>query len=227
MVIGEKEKQLIEKFLRRVPLFSSFSDKHLNNIIDDFKIISVKKGDDVVFQSDEGTDLFIVLKGKVKASLLGPDGEEFVLTTFNEGDFFGEMSLIDGKSRSANIMAEAATSLAVLKRDRFIGTMKQDPSIAINLLSILVERLRKSDEVIESLVFLDVSERLMRFLMHNAVKEGGRDKNGTFKIKKYTHKELASSIGASREAVSKALKVLSTKGTVTENEGYFLIQPDS
>ena len=119
MPLSEKEKELVEKFLKRVPVFRNFSDKNLGYVIEDFRIISVKKGEDIVFQSDEGTDLYIVLKGRVKVSLLGLEGNEFILTNLKAGDFFGEMSLIDGRSRSANVVAEEETALGVLKRERF------------------------------------------------------------------------------------------------------------
>ncbi|KPK02702.1 MAG: hypothetical protein AMK71_01295, partial [Nitrospira bacterium SG8_35_4] len=100
MEISNKEKQLINKFLRNIPLFENFPDDHIDQVVEDFRIISVKKGEDIVFRDDEGTDLFIVVKGKAKVSLLSREGQEFVLTAFRKGDFFGEMSLIDGKSRS-------------------------------------------------------------------------------------------------------------------------------
>lgn len=226
MALDEKEKQLVEKFLKRIPVFRSFSEKNLNHVIEDFRIMSVNRGEDIVFRSDEGTDLYIVLKGKVKVSLLSMEGNEFILTSLQQGDFFGEMSLIDGKSRSANVVAEEDTALGVLKRERFLNTMKQDPVIAFDLLSALVERLRKADDMLETLVFLDVHERIIRFLVECAKRDGERDENGYYRVRKITHMEIASNIGSSREAVSKSLKVLAHKDAVTLKDGYFCISPD-
>jgi CRP-like cAMP-binding protein len=227
MVLSEKDKQQIETFLRRVFIFRNFSDSHLKQVIEDFRIISVKKGEDIVFQSDEGTDLYIVLKGKVKVSLVGAEGNEFVLTIFNEGDFFGEMSLIDGKSRSANVIAEEDAFIGVLRRNGFLNTMKHTPDIAFDLLISLVERLRKADDMIETLAFLDVHERVVRFLVQDAKKNGETDRSGFYKIKKRTHLDIASNIGSSREAVSKILKVLIHKQVIIEEERYFLIPPQT
>jgi CRP-like cAMP-binding protein len=221
--ISEKDRQLVERFLKRVSLFRNFSDEHLRRIIDDFKIISVKKGEDIVFRSDEGTDLYIVLKGKVKVSLLGPDGNEFILTTFGEGNFFGEMSLIDGKSRSANVVAEEEAFIGVLRREVFLNTMQQNPVIAFDLLTSLVERLRKADDMIETLAFLDVNERLIKFLVACSKGEGKKEKDGYYQTRKRTHMEIASHIGSSRESVSKALKVLALGNKVLEKDGYFFI----
>ena len=145
-----QDKLLVEKFLRKVPVFRKFSDNYLDQIAGEFSTIRFKKGEEIVFRADESTDLYIVLKGDVRVSLLSRDGNELILTHLREGDFFGEMSLIDGKSRSANVVAENDTSLGMLKREKFISTMKQEPQIAFDLLSALVERLRKADDMIET-----------------------------------------------------------------------------
>jgi CRP-like cAMP-binding protein len=226
MHLSEKEKQLVAKFLKRIPVFRSFSEGNLDHVIEDFRILSVNKGEDIVFRADEGTDLYIVLKGKVKVSLLSMEGGEFILTSLRAGDFFGEMSLIDGKSRSANVVAEEETALGVLKREKFLNTMKEEPVIAFDLLTALVERLRKADDILETLVFLDVHERIVRFLVQGAKSDGEIDERGYYKIKKITHLEIASNIGSSREAVSKALKVLAHKEAVTLKEGFYYISPD-
>jgi CRP/FNR family cyclic AMP-dependent transcriptional regulator len=223
MVLSEKDKQQIKMFLRKVFIFRNFSDSNLKQVINNFRTISVKKGEDIVFRSDEGTDLYIVLKGKVKVSLVGAEGNEFVLTTFNEGDFFGEMSLIDGRSRSANVIAEEDAFIGVLRRDGFLNTVKHTPAIAFDLLVALVERLRKADDMIETLAFLDVHERVVRFLVQDAKKNGEIDRRGFYKIKKRTHQDIASNIGSSREAVSKILKVLIHKHAIIEQEKYFLL----
>lgn len=219
----DTNKQTITKFLKRVPIFRNFSEKNLDKIVDEFRITTVKKGDDIVFQADEGTDFFLILKGKVRVSLLGPDGNEFILTEFKEGDFFGEISLIDGKARSANVVAEDDTALSSLSRDIFVSTMKQNPAIAFDLLLALVERLRKANDMIETLAFLDVHERLIKFIVNDAESNGEKGDDGIYRVKKRTHNELASNIGSSREAVSKAMKVLLLKQTIKEVEGYYCI----
>jgi len=222
-MITDKDKQLIKKFLRMVPVFRSFTEGNLDHVIEDVRIRRVEKGEDIVFQTDEGTDLYILLKGKVKVSLMSEDGQELILTNLNEGAFFGEMSLIDGKSRSATVVAAEDAALGVLQRDKFINTMKKNPIIAFDLLTAVVDRLRKADDMIETLAFLDVNERIVKYFADAAKKEGEVDENGFYKIKKITHHELASRIGSSREAVSKALKVLTFKEEIKEEKGHFLI----
>lgn len=220
------KREVIEGCLKGLPVFKSLSDRHLSQLSKDFIIRRVKKGEIIFYQSDHSTDLYMVLDGIVKACLLSEEGEELILSTFNKGDFFGEMSLLDGKPRSATIIAEEDSTLGILRREKFLLALKNDPLIAIDLLSAVVQRLRIADEMIESLAFLDVSERLLKLLLQIAKTKGEKDKDGFFRIKRLTHKELASHTGASREAITKVLKVLNFRKVIMEENGYFLISPD-
>ncbi len=221
----ERNKLLIEKFLKHIPVFRNFSEDNIEQTIRNFTVLKINKNETVVFQSENSSDLYIVLQGRVRITFMDPDGNEFILTTFGEGDFFGEMSLLDGKSRSASVSAEEKTLLGVLKRERFINAIKENSLIALDLLTSLVERLRKADEIIESFAFLDVRERFIKFLVECAHDAAEKDERGFYKIKKLTQKEIASRIGASREAVSKVLRALIFKQHILEKEGYFLLSP--
>ncbi len=223
----DKNATLIMEFLKELPVFKGLSDSHLMQLSGDFIIRRINKGEAIFYQSDDSTDLYIILNGAVKACLLNSDGQELVLTTFKKGDFFGEMSLLDGKPRSATIIAAEDSTLGILKRDKFLQAVKNDPMIAIDLLSALVQRMRMTDEMVGSLAFLDVSQRIIKLFLSIAKTEEARNENGFFKIKKLTHKELASCTGASREAVTKSLKVLFFRNIVTEKDGYFLISPNA
>ena len=224
---GKDKSALIERLLKELPVFKNLSDNYLSQFAGDFIVFQVKKGETVFYQSDSSTDLYIVLEGAVRASLLNQEGQELVLATFDKGDFFGEMSLLDGKPRSATMIAAEDSILGMLKREKFLSAVKNDPMIAIDLLSALVQRLRMADGMIESLAFLDVSQRLMELLLQTAKAEGEKDKSGFFRIKKLTHKELAARIGASREAISKVIKALAFRGVVREDGDYFLISPEA
>lgn len=224
---GKDKSALIERLLKELPIFKSLSDNYLSRIAGDFIVFQVKKGETVFYQSDSSTDLYIVLDGTVRASLLNHEGQELVLATFDKGDFFGEMSLLDGKPRSATIIAVEDSALGMLKREGFLSEVKNDPMIAIDLLSAVVQRLRMADGMIESLAFLDVSQRLMKLLLQTAKAEGEKDKSGFFKIKKLTHRDLAARTGASREAISKVIKVLAFRDVVREEGDCLLISPDA
>ena len=189
---GKDKKAVIESFLKEHHVFKNLSDNYLSQFTKDFIVFQVKKGETVFYQSDNSADLYIVLEGAVRASLLNQEGQELVLATFDKGDFFGEMSLLDGKPRSATMIAAGDSVLGMLKREKFLSAIRNDPMIAIDLLSAVVQRLRMADGMIESLAFLDVSQRLMKLLLQTAKAEGEKDKSGFFRIKK-THPQGAGS----------------------------------
>lgn len=225
MRLKEDNRRLIGKFLLRVPVFKNLSRKQLRQIIEHFSILYFRKGETVFLQSDRSTELYILLEGKVVVTLFSKKGEEFILTELCRGDFFGELSLIDCKPRSASVIAGEYSVLAVLKRKNFLDLIKKDPTIAIALLETLVERLRKATEREERFAFLDVRDRLLKLLMYFIESEGKRDVSGYQRIIKRTHKELAARIGASREAVSKLMKELIHKKIVREEGNHYLIMP--
>ncbi len=204
---------MLVEYIRNIPLFKHLKDSQLKEIASRCRDASVKKGDVVFYKTTPSTDLYIVLSGRLKATLADEEGDEIMLSSFKAGDFFGELSLIDGRGRSATIAAEEDSDLAVLKRDLFLDLLIKDSKMAVELMATLVSRLRKADGMIESLAFLEVSERLAKTLRDMASAEG-KELDGRLKIKKLTHKELAGIIGASREAVTKCMKLLASKGII-------------
>lgn len=212
---------MLIKYLKNIPLFSHLKETQLKEIASRCRIAQRKKGAVIFEKADSSTELYIVNSGKLKAVLIDDEGDEMVLAQFEKGAFFGELNLLDGKGRSATIVADTESELAVLSKDVFFDLLYKDPKIAVELITTLVERLRKADDIIESLAFLEVGERLIRSLMEAA--GDNRTDQGFFKTGKVTHKELAARIGASREAVSKCMKVLTTKGIIKDAGDALLI----
>jgi len=217
------EFMMLKEYLKNIPVFKHLKDAQLREIAGRCRGVEYKRGNVVFHKTDLSTDLYIVNSGKLKAILEDEEGDEIVLAEFVKGDFFGELSLLDGKGRSATIVAEKDSQLSVLQKDVFLDLLYKNPSISVELIATLVGRLRKADEMIESLAFLEVGERLIRSLLDNAAPADGDHCAGYVKAGKLTHKELAARIGSSREAVSKCLKVLTTKSIVKESEGNILI----
>jgi CRP/FNR family cyclic AMP-dependent transcriptional regulator len=216
---------MLADYIKNIPLFKHLKDPQLKEIAARCKSAHFKKGEVIFYKTDLSTDLYIVNSGKLKAVLADEEGDEMVIAQFAKGDFFGELSLLDGKGRSATIVAEKDTELSILQKDVFLDVLYKYPRMSVELMATLVERLRKADEMIESLAFLEVSERLINALLENAAE--GTGVGGFVNAGKLTHKELAARIGSSREAVSKCLKVLTTKRIVREAEGNILIACDA
>ncbi len=195
--------------LRRVPLFSDLTEADLLRFAEVTREREYPKNSVILFEDDPGDALYIVSTGQVKVVLIGEDGREVILSVLGEKDFFGEMSLIDDEPRSAHVIAMKDSHLLVLRRDDFQAQLEEHPKIALKLLRVLVQRLRRADEKIGGLVLLDVNGRVARLLLDLSEESGGP------KItRKLTHHTIAQMIGSSRETVSRAMRELVEKGCI-------------
>ncbi|TAN41449.1 MAG: Crp/Fnr family transcriptional regulator [Nitrospirae bacterium] len=220
--------KFIEQLIKNISIFKNLSTAHIARVIESFSFEKVRKGDVIFNQSDKSTDFYIVVAGNVRAVLHNEEGHELVLAIFGAGEFFGEMSLLDGNLRSAAIVASEDSVVAVLKRSDFLELIHKYPMIAVDMLSALVQRLRMTDDMLGSIAFLDVSHRTLR-LFQQIAKSGCEvdKKTGFYKIGKITQKEIAARTGASREGVAKAMRILAFKGVLREDDGFFFISPEA
>jgi CRP/FNR family transcriptional regulator/CRP/FNR family cyclic AMP-dependent transcriptional regulator len=216
--------QLLEH-LKNVALFSHLPKKYLELIQSNFREITLPKGSIILQQKEQTFDLHILLWGTVKVTLINSAGKEVVLDILREGDFFGELSFLDHKPRSATVTAITDVKMLVLAKEVFLRILQENPDISINLLSGLAKRLRKANETIETLTFLDVSGRVAKILIDMANETGEQLKDGFVKIQCPTHQYIANQIGASREAVTKAIKSLRSKGLILMAGKEIMIAP--
>src|SRR5256885_257767 len=114
-----------------------------------------------------------IRSGRVKVVLIGEDGREVILGVLNQGEHFGELSLIDEMPRSAHVIAMEDATLIVLKREDFRRRIDSSPAVAWSLLAELSRRLRRADEMIGGLVLLDGSRRIAPLLVCFAHQAGG------------------------------------------------------
>ena len=202
-------------YLKNIPLFSSLSHEVLNFIQSSSRKFSVTKGTIILHQEEDSLDLFIILSGEVNVSFLHKDGREVTLDILTQGDFFGELSLFDKKPRSATVTAISDSKILILPRSSFIKLMTENPDVMFKFLHVMATRLRKADEKIETLTFLDVCGRVSKLIIDLAKEKGERLLNNTVKVRCPTHHVIANQIGASRESVTKALKSLVKKGLIS------------
>ncbi len=172
------------------------------------------KGQMILLEESQGETFFIITKGAVKVTRLSDDGREVILAILGESDFFGEMSLLDGEGRSANIVANDHAEVLTLSRNDFLDCLESYPKIAIALLEELAVRLRKSDQQIESLSLSDSEQRIGITLIRLAA-ELGTIKHGNVTVQNLPfQQDIANMAGTSRETVSRTLKLLEDKALV-------------
>ena len=195
--------------LKRVPLFSDLSEVEIARFAEVTREREYPKNSVILFEDDPGDALYIVSSGQVKVVLIGEDGREVILSVLGDGDFFGEMALIDDEPRSAHVIAMKDSQLLVLRRDDFQLQLRDHAQIALKLLRELVQRLRRADEKIGGLVLLDVNGRVAQLLLDLSEESGGPRIT-----RRLTHHTIAQMIGSSRETVSRAMRELVERGLI-------------
>ena len=200
--------------LRNVPIFTDLTDSDLTKIASNMVPRVYEKGQMILLEESMGETFFIITQGAVKVTRLSADGREVILAMLGESDFFGEMSLLDGEGRSANIVANEYAKVLTLSRSDFLDCLESYPKIAIALLEELAIRLRKSDQQIESLSLSDSEHRIGITLIRLAG-ELGTIKQGHVTVKNLPYQQdIANMAGTSRETVSRTLKLLEDKKLV-------------
>ena len=202
-------------FLRNVSLFESLDDGEIEVLAEVTINRTFGKDGVIILAEEEGDTLFIIKEGQVKVSIVSEEGREVILTLMGSGAVFGELSLLDGKPRSANVIATEDTELIMLRRSDFVRLIYKVPQIATALLAELASRLRKTDRQIEGLALLDVTSRISETLLLLAGEQGKEAEEGVVISNRPTHQELANMSGTTRETVSRVLKRLESQGYIS------------
>ncbi|MDP6033215.1 MAG: Crp/Fnr family transcriptional regulator [Candidatus Marinimicrobia bacterium] len=200
--------------LRNVPIFTDLSDSDLTKIATKMVSREYEKGQIILLEESMGETFFIITRGTVKVTRLSDDGREVILAMLGESDFFGEMSLLDGEGRSANIVVNENAEVMTLSRRDFLECLESYPKIAIALLEELAVRLRKSDQQIESLSLSDSEQRIGITLIRLAEEQGTIKRGNVIVHNLPFQQDIANMAGTSRETVSRTLKLLEDKKLV-------------
>ena len=185
--------------------------------------------DEVVYlRGDTGTAFYVVASGRVKITLTSPDGKEIILRRLGQGDFHGELALLDDEPRSADAVATEPSVLLVLHRDAFRDFLADHPSVATKLLATISHYLRRNADLIQDATFLDVPARLARVLLELATGPGATElpPAGAIIPDRLKQGEIAAFVGATRESVNKWLGAFEKQGLISYDKGQItLLRP--
>ncbi len=150
--------QMTLEALRSVPLFASLDDDAARDLRNLLSEKNVPQNTRLFRQGDDGDAMYLIESGRVRISIRDHDKQELTLAELAQGDFFGEMSIIDGRQRSADAQVVEDSRLAVLSRDAFLSFVRTKPDVALEMLSALTDRLRRTDELLRSRVSRNANE---------------------------------------------------------------------
>jgi len=150
--------QMTLEALRSVPLFASLDDdaaRDLRSLLSDKR---VPQNTRLFRQGDKGDAMYLIESGRVRISIRDEEEQEVILAELAQGDFFGEMSIIDGRQRSADAKVIEDAQLAILSREAFLSFVRNNSDVALEMLSALTDRLRRTDELLRSRVSRNANE---------------------------------------------------------------------
>jgi CRP-like cAMP-binding protein len=201
-----------------VPIFSDLPEETIQKISSVGMKKKYEKDSVILMEEDSGSAMFVIASGKVKVARISNDGREVILSILGESDFFGEMAILDGLSRSASVIAMEDSELFIIQRDEFLNLLKLYPEISINLLQELTQRLRSADMKIKALSLKDAEGKVATVILQLA-EDMGKIRQGVVEIDKLPlQQDLANMAGTSRETISRTLHSFAKKGLV-ELEG--------
>jgi len=211
------------EFLRKCSIFANLSDADLKHLEGCMTRRRYAGGQVIFHMGDEGGSLFLLAGGRVKVAIPSPQGDEVILAILSAGEILGELSLIDGKTRSATAEALEETDLFSLRREDFLNFLSSRFDATLHVLEVLSQRLRETDASLAEVHFLDVRSRLSKKIIDLARSFGVRTE-GKIRIGvRITQKDLASLVGATRESINKQLMQLRRQGLVELQNGYLTI----
>jgi CRP/FNR family transcriptional regulator, cyclic AMP receptor protein len=191
--------------LRNILLFSSLTDEELALISGKMRIKQFRKNETILHEEDTNEYMYTIMSGKVKVIQTSEDGRETILAMHKSGDFFGEMSLIDGKTMPATVLALEDTLTAIISKKDFISLITSQEKVLEKLLIMLCTRLRESWSKIQMLNFNSATDRIKMLFTMLCGEYGEKCPEGTTLNLKLTHQDIANMVGITRETVTRVI----------------------
>jgi CRP/FNR family cyclic AMP-dependent transcriptional regulator len=203
--------------LKTVPLFALLSDHQLATLFPAIQHRSYPRHSFMLRAGEKADALYIIMAGRAKVVVDDGEGREVTLTLIGPNEFFGEMSLIDDKPRSASVEAVDTCEVLYISKAAFMSCLKDNFEVAMLILRAVVARLREADRKIASLALMDVHGRVARLILELA-----REVDGTW-IVDTGSEEMARMVGASREMVSRVLKEMRETGLIRRDKRKIIV----
>ena len=200
----------LNETLEDITLFRDMNEDDLDGVVAQTVTRKFPKNTVIVSQGDETDSVYVILEGKVDVYLQNDKGKEIIINTLGEGETFGELAPLGRIPRQASIITTEESTFAIISRQVFMDTLLAKPSVSMQIIDLLINRIQDLTEEVSSLALEDVYNRVVRVLYKHADEVG--DKLVTEKL---TQQDIASRVGATREMVHRILKELKTGGYIS------------
>lgn len=200
--------------LRKIPLFASLPEADQQTLVGLLRRETLRKAETLFRQGDEGIALYLIVQGRVKISV-SRRLDSVTLAILGPGEFLGEMALLDGLPRSADAIALEETHLYALNRGDFVSFLINNEKAVKAVLAALSLRLRRTNDLLAEMCFLNLSVRLAQKLVELAERQGPTQNDPHEYRLEISQQEFGNMLGVSRESINKELKPLRDRGIVS------------
>lgn len=212
--------QANENLLSGVAFFAAFPESEQLRLQQSSARRKFKKNTHLIVAGDDSHAVYVLLTGAASAFTSGEDGSEFIVNSFQPGDCFGELGVLDQSYRTAGVTTTSDSECLVIPRAELLRAIESEPKVANAIISSLIARIRDMTEDVSCLALMDVYSRIVRVIRS----ESTTNDDGITMTGPMTHQELANRVGASREMVSKILKDLKKGGYINTMDRHIVTE---
>ncbi len=211
------------ELLAGVPLFSMLDDSDLEGLAEVAYAKRLKARAELFHKGDEGSQVYVIARGRLRVAATSPEGEDVLFTILDPGEVCGDLALLAGGQRTATATALEECELLGIDRRDFLQLLRGRPEMAIRLLEVMAERVRRLSESLEDSVFLNLPARLAKRLLALADAYGSEAEGGTRIGLKLSQTDLGTMVGTSRESVNKTMRAWESEGLVRSEQGFITL----
>ena len=216
------EQERVE-LLARSSIFDAVEEKLLVRLAPATRMQELKPNEQLFHKGDVGSDLYVIVHGRLSAYTTGPDGDDVTFSIMGPGEAFGEVGALAGEPRSATVKALDACELLVLRRSDLIDFLRANPETSLRLLAGLATKLRNVSELLEDMHFLNLPFRLAKKLASVAQAYGRETQDGIRINLRLSQEGWGDLVGTTRESINKQFKAWSEEGLIRKDRGYIVI----
>jgi CRP/FNR family cyclic AMP-dependent transcriptional regulator len=204
-------------------LFSALQPSERERLIDCMTERQFRKGDTLLERGRDGSNMMILVSGRARVTATSAEGKELTLMILEAGATLGELALLDGRPRSADVVAMDTCLVLLLERRDFLPVLMQNPDVALRLMSVLCDRLRTTSLALEEVALTDIPTRLASLLLKLSSRYGVDSERGRRIQLRLSQGDLSSLIAATRESVNKQLRAWREQGILEEQDGHIIL----
>lgn len=214
MIRTSFDSELVKLKVKKVPIFTNFSDLELSELLERASIYAYRTGETIFMDNENGPQMYIILQGRIKVVEFPADGKERVMAFRHSGDFFGDMDLLDGRTDSATIVAMQPCKLLLITKALFDEFFLKNNEALQGIITMLCKRLREC-WVFHTVIGMNNAESKIRATLARYGKTlGVQDSNGVIISKHFSHQSLADRVLITRETVSRVMKKMKDENEI-------------